>query len=109
MPPPNAACQAISASIETNRYAAPWPLDSACSEKHPTANSRSRRCAAFEIRMQERQRERDPLHGGHVQLTEPEEPRRREREDQAADEGAGDADVQPARQQDTRRCRRARM
>jgi len=52
----------------------------------------------MERKVQECQRERYPLDGRHVQLAEPEKARWCKREDQTADEGAGQADVQASRQ-----------
>jgi hypothetical protein len=54
--------------------------------------------SAFQVRVQECERERDPLHGRHVQLAEAEEAGWGKREDQTADEGAGQGDVQTSSQ-----------
>ena len=64
--------------------------------------------AALEIAMQEGQRERDPLHRGHVQLAHANEARRCECENDTANKRAAHADVQTAREAGRRRPRTAR-
>lgn len=57
------------------------------------------RPAPIQIRMGMRQREGDPLHRREMQLPEPGEPGRTEREHDAADERSGDAEAQRAREE----------